>query len=184
MFGAKVASIYDFIMWVFIIFMHVVKVWITFIVIAPIVISVTEWKQKKKMISVSLVLDVLLRTKRNFPIRNIPVFGVCWVSAHNVRFFHLGKIRFWGCVTYFSCLFMSNMSHIVLFPGMDLAGTPLAPFGISILVFIEIGSLARFTWFCNVDLSCIFWSISNPFFQNTVFPLFMCILSSLWNSLQ
>jgi hypothetical protein len=66
------------------------------------------------------------------------------------------------------------MSPIVLFPGMDLACMPLASFGFSFLVVIEIGSLARFTCFSNVDLSCIFWSISNPFFQNTVFSLLMC----------
>ena len=55
-------------------------------------------------------------------------------------------------VTYFSCLFMSNMSPIALFPAMDLACVPLASFGFSFLVVIEIGSLARFTCFSNVDL--------------------------------
>jgi hypothetical protein len=44
------------------------------------------------------------------------------------------------------------MSPIALFPAMDLACVPLASFGFSFLVVIEIGSLARFTCFSNVDL--------------------------------
>ncbi len=50
-----------------------------------------------------------------------------------------------------------------------------------VFVVIEIGSLARFTCFSNFDLSCIFWSISNPFIQTTVSSLLMCFSSSLWN---
>jgi hypothetical protein len=61
---------------------------------------------------------------------------------------------------------------------------PLVSFCFSFFVVIENGSIARFTCFSNVDLSCIFWSISNPFFQNTVFSLLLCFFSSLWNSLQ
>ncbi len=61
---------------------------------------------------------------------------------------------------------LRQMSHILLLPMMDLVCAPLDSFGFSFLVVIEIGSLARFTCFSNVDLSWIFWSISNPFFQH------------------
>jgi len=118
---------------------------------------------------------------RVFPVRNSPVFG----RVHfRLKMSGISIQEFCGFilnVTYFSCIFMSNMSPIALFPAMDFASMPLVSFGFLFLVVIEIGSLARFTCFSNVDLSCIFWSISNPFFQNTVL---LCFLSSLWNSLQ
>ena len=77
-------------------------------------------------------------------------------------------------VTYFGCLLMSNMSPIALFLAMVLACVPLSSFGFWFLVVIEIGSLARFTCFSNVDLSCIFWSISNPFSRIRCF-LYWCV---------
>ncbi len=74
--------------------------------------------------------------------------------------FHFGIFRFWSApifhVTYFSCLSMSKMSQILLLPTVDLACAPLDSFGFSFLVVIEIGSLARFMCFSNVDLSWIF----------------------------
>ena len=87
------------------------------------------------------------------------------------------------------CFLLQLILHIQYAPILlllmgDLVCMPLLLFGFSFLVVIEIGSLARFTCFSNVDLSCIFWSIWNPFFQNTVSSLLMCFLSLLWNSLQ
>ena len=74
--------------------------------------------------------------------------------------FHFGIFCFWGAlifhVTYFSCLSTSNMSPILMLPTGDLVCVPLVLFGFSFLVVIEIGSLARFTCFSNVDLSWIF----------------------------
>ena len=43
-----------------------------------------------------------------------------------------------------------------LLPTGDLVCVPLVLFGFSFLVVVEIGSLARFTCFSNVDLSWIF----------------------------
>ena len=69
-------------------------------------------------------------------------------------------IPFWDAsifhVTYLSCLSTSNMSQILLLPTVDFVCAPLVLFGFSFLVVIEIGSLARFTCFSNVDLSWIF----------------------------
>ncbi len=73
------------------------------------------------------------------------------------RLFHFGIFRFWGAmifhVTYFSCLSTSNMLSILLLSSEDLVCVPLVSFGFSFLVVVEIGSLARFTCFSNVDLS-------------------------------
>ncbi len=74
--------------------------------------------------------------------------------------FHFGFFRFWGAmifhVTYFSCLSTSNMSPILVLPTEDLVCVPLVLFGFLFLVVVEIGSLARFTCFSNVDPSWIF----------------------------
>ncbi len=63
--------------------------------------------------------------------------------------FHFGIFCFWGAmifhVTYFSCLSTSNMSPILLLPTEDLV--------FLFLVVVEIGSLAGFMCFSNVDLS-------------------------------
>ncbi len=71
--------------------------------------------------------------------------------------FHFGIFCFGGAmifhVTYLSCLSMSNMSLILLLPTGDLVCVPLVLFGFSFLVVVEIGSLARFMCFSNVDLS-------------------------------
>ena len=61
-------------------------------------------------------------------------------------------------VTYFSCLLMSNMLPIALFPVMDFACVPLASFGFSFLVVIEIGSLPdRYTL---LDPTFPYWNSS------------------------
>ncbi len=44
----------------------------------------------------------------------------------------------------------------------------VASSGFVLMVVIVIGSLARVTCFCRVDLSSMFWSSSNPFSQNFV----------------
>ena len=112
----------------------------------------------------------------------------CDNSFQNNGIFHFGIFRFWGVpifhFTYFSCLSTSKMSQILLLPTVDFVCAPLVLFGFSFLVVIKIGSLARFTCFSNVDLSWIFWSISNPFFQNTVSSLLMCFFCSLWNNIR
>jgi len=51
---------------------------------------------------------------------------------------------------------MSNMSPILLLSTVDFVCEPLVSFGFSFLVVIEIGSLACFIRFSNVDLSWIF----------------------------
>ena len=43
------------------------------------------------------------------------------------------------------------MSRILLLPTVDLVCAPLDAFGFSFLVVIEIGSLARFRCFSNVE---------------------------------
>ncbi len=48
------------------------------------------------------------------------------------------------------------MSPILLLPTADFVCVPLVLFGFSFLVVVDIGSLARFTCFSNVDLSWIF----------------------------
>ena len=58
--------------------------------------------------------------------------------------------------TYFSCLFTSKMSLILLFLSVDFVCVPILSFGFAFFVIVEIGSLARFTCFSNVDLSWIF----------------------------
>ncbi len=66
---------------------------------------------------------------------------------------------FWQCddilcylLWLFICLFTSNMSPILLLPTGDFVYVPLVLCGFSFLVVVEIGSLARFTCFSNVDL--------------------------------
>jgi len=57
-------------------FVHVVKVRITFIIIAPIIISASERRQKKKTIR-SMFRTFCAGEKKNrvFPFRKIPVLG-------------------------------------------------------------------------------------------------------------
>ena len=137
--------------------------------------------------------DILIWNNKIFHF-GIFCFGARWwsvsrdISFRNNGMFHFGIFCFWGAlifhVTYFRCLSTSNMSPILLLPTVDFVCVPLVSFGFLFLVVIEIGSLARFTCFSDVDLSWIFWSISNPFLQNNVSSLLMCSLSSLWNYLQ
>ncbi len=129
---------------------------------------------------------------QNNGIFHFAIFYFC-VSCDNLfqnnGIFHFGIFRFWGVLifrfTYFSCLSTSKMSQILLLSAVDFVCGPLVLFGFSFLVVIEIGSLARFTCFPNVDLSWIFWSIWNPFFQNTVSSLlifFLVLYETISNS--
>ncbi len=56
--------------------------------------------------------------------------------------------------------------------------------GFSLKVTMQIGSLVHLTCFWSVSLSCIFWSISNPFFQNIVSSFLLWFVSSWWNFFQ
>ncbi len=112
------------------------------------------------------------------PWRYIPFWNII------LEFFNLGFGMLIFHVTYLNCLYMSKMSMTLLLPMGDLVCLQLVLFGFLFLVVIKIGSLACFMCFSNVDLSCIFWSISNPFFQNTVSSLLMCFSSSLLNIFQ
>ena len=107
------------------------------------------------------------------------------LKTRNISFwnFPFGRMLIFT-VTYLNCFFMSKMSTALLFPTGDFDCVVLVSLGFSFLVVIDIGSLARFTCFSSVDLSCIFCSILNPFFQNTVSLLLLCLTSSLWNSFQ
>jgi len=88
-------------------------------------------------------------------------FGVSWVSFQSFKMSSYSILEFSGLilnVTYFSCLFMSNMLPIALFPVMDFACVPLASFGFSFLVVIEIGSLPdRYTL---LDPTFPYWNSS------------------------
>ncbi len=82
------------------------------------------------------------------------------LKNRNIPFWNL---PFWRMliftVTYLNCFFMSNMSTALLFPTGDFDCVVLVSLGFSFLVVIDIGSLAGFTCFSSVDLSCIFCSI-------------------------
>ncbi len=107
------------------------------------------------------------------------------LKTQNIPFwnFPFGRMLIFT-VTYLNCFFMSNMSMALLFPTGDFDCVVSVSLGFSFLIVIDIGSLARFTCFSSVDLSSIFCSILNPFFQNTVSLLLLCFTSSLWNSFQ
>ncbi len=163
--GTKSTLMYDFRMQMFFVFVHTIELDITFIN-TPIIISVIEGHKYKKLISVH---DVIFR----FGISRYSIFGIICLGF--VLWFH---------VTYLNCLSMSKMSMTLLLAMEDLVCLLLVLFGFSFLVVIEIGSWARFMCLSNVDLSYIFWSILNPFFQNTVSSLLMCFSSSFWNIFQ
>ncbi len=167
--GTKIALMYDFRMRMFFMFVHTIELNITFI-FTPIIISVIEGHTNKKLISVH---DVIFR------------FGISRYSILKILFGDCA-LRFvlWFHVTYLNCLSMSKISMTLLLPTGDLVCLLLISFGFLFLVVIEIGSRAHFTCFSYVDLSCIFWSISNLFFPNTVSSLLMCFSSSLWNIFQ
>ncbi len=74
--------------------------------------------------------------------------------------------------------------NIVLFWYLALTLRVFFSSGFLLTVTMEIGSLARLTCFWSVSLSYIFWSISNPFFQNNVFSFLLCFVSSRWNLFQ
>ena len=119
-------------------FMHTIELDITFI-ITPIIISAIEGHTKKKLISVH---DVIFH------------FGISRYSI--LEFFVLGFGMLIFHLTYLNCLSMSKMSMTLLLPMGGLVCLLLVSFGFLFLVVIEIGSLACFTCFSNVDLSCIF----------------------------
>jgi hypothetical protein len=132
----KITLMYDFRMYIFFMFVHTIKVCITFI-ITPIIISAIEGHTKKKLISVH---DVIFHFR---------------ISRYSILvFFVLVTLIFH--VTYLNCLFMLKMSMTLLLPMGDLVCLILVLFVFLFLVMIEIGSLARFTCFSNVDLSCMF----------------------------
>ncbi len=88
--------------------------------------------------------------------------GVSWVSFQSLKMLSYSILEFSGLivnVTYFNtCLLMSTMSPIALFPVMDFACVPLPSFGFSFLVVIEIGSLPdRYTL---LDPTFPYWNSS------------------------
>ena len=126
----------------------------------------------------SVLCDILFQNNGIFHSGIFCFCVLCDNLFQNNGLFHFGIFCFWGVLifhfTYFSCLSTSKMSQILLLSMVDFVCVPFVLFGFSFLVVMEIGSLARFMCFSNVDLSWIFWSISNPFFQNTVSSLLMC----------
>ncbi len=119
-------------------FAHTIKLDITFIT-TPIIISAIEGHMNKKLISVH---DVVFR------------FGISRYSILKLFVLGFGMLIFH--VTYLNCLSMSKMSMTLLLPTGDFVCLQLVLFGFSFLVVIKIGSLARFVYFSNVDLFCIF----------------------------
>ncbi len=79
--------------------------------------------------------------------------------------------------TYLNWLFTCNIS-------LTLSCLVYFSSGFLLTVTMQIGSLAHLTCFWSVFLSCIFWSISNPFFKNNVFSFLLCFVSSRWNFFQ
>ena len=145
-------------------FVYTIELDITFI-ITLIIISAIEGHTMKKLISVH---DVIFH------------FGISRYSI--LDFFCFGNIDI-PCYLLELFIHVQDVNDITASYGRFVC-LLLVLFGFSFLVVIEIGSQAHFTCFSNVDLSCIFWSISNPFFQNTVSSLLMCFSSSLWNIFQ
>ncbi len=84
--------------------------------------------------------------------------------------------------TYLNCDPICRMS-ITLFLSGDCLFVFFSSLGFSFTV-IKIGSHGHFKCFCSVNLSSIFWSISNPFFQNFVTFSLWWLVSSWWNVFQ
>ncbi len=132
--GTESTLMYDFRMQMFFVFVHTIKLDITFI-FTPIIISVIEGHTYKKC-------------------------SWCDIQIWNIKIFHFGifclGFLLWFHVTYLNCLSMSKMSMTLLLPTEDLVRLLLALLGFSFLVVIEIGPRAHSTCFSNVDLSCIY----------------------------
>jgi hypothetical protein len=119
-------------------FVHTIKLDITFI-ITPIIISAIEGHMKKKLISVDEVI-FHFRISR-YSILDFFVLGFGMLTLH---------------VTYLNCLSMSKTSMTLLLSTVNLVCLLLVLFSFLFLVVIKIVSLARFMCFSDVDLSCIF----------------------------
>ncbi len=103
----------------------------------------------------------------------------------NIEIFHFGFFCFGICDVDIPCYLLELFIYVQEVNEI-LVCLLLVSFGFSFFGSDQdwFGSLARCTCFSNVDLSCIFWNISNPFFQNTVSSLLMCFSSSFWNIFQ